>query len=374
MKKFMNKRNEHTPVTVYENGLCGLSVNKGYVDFDKDSESNLKVCVLSRIHYTESQRVYPIKNVWHLFKAIKAEVSIHPTGCVLWAITRFEIGNFEVTFWQVSRDIISALSEDFRLLIPETYLMSQELTKKGLYQIGAKRPLFFSNQGNQCKSALKDELLPTIERFKLASAVSLDTSVIEIDDQEYAGLLRNGVSKRKHWLQLGLWVKKAKTVHVNWSKWLWPATAAFGLLAVYFLALNLFVSHRLEVTSTELKEQRKEMSAFITQETKLRSARKQVSSYKALIDNNPGLSTLSGILVPLNQSDSNLNIRNIELNGNEAILRLTSSSATKTLNLLASNPIVGSIDFTSTIVKSADQLDMFEVTLTLVNGGANGQK
>ena len=102
-------------------------------------------CIVAREHYIEEQRTYPINNFYHLLKIINSEKkTIAPFESeTFWAITNFKPGEWQVTYWSVQKHVVNILRQQFKILLPESYLLIRALSSNGLYDIGEERGIFF---------------------------------------------------------------------------------------------------------------------------------------------------------------------------------------------------------------------------------------
>lgn len=370
----LKKKERASQILIYENGLCRLSEADGSLSSEADGLKQ-KVCFLSRTHYTETQKTYPIKNVLHLYRAINAELKTRSNGKVLWAVTNFELGNFEVTFWFVRQDVASFLAEKFLLVIPETFAIAKNLDE-GLYQIGRTRPLFVNKYAARTTTALKDYLIPTIHRFKHLAAVPQGTVVNELDDRDYVSLLSRALSSKMVWLQPGFYIKDQSVTkrQIDWEGWKWPVIGGAAVVLAYFVGLGVYLDNQVTQTELDIAQQRKQMSAFLNLESRLKRVETLAEAHVSVSELNPGLSVFYQAIGQLSSLDPSASIRSFDVKGNQAVIQFTSNSATTTLNQLSKVLAVTSIDLTSTIVKNRENFELFEITLTFSQEVSDGTK
>lgn len=326
-----------------------------------------RVCLLSRQHYVETQKEYPVKNIYHLFKMIKAEArTIAPfEGHTFWAITKAEVGNWQVSYWSVSSDTHNLLKESFRYVLPESYLLRKAIEHDTLYDIEGIDGLYSLWLNNKFYSAAKDSLIYSPQRFlQVVNALNHQSESKKLDTKAYYDLLDSQARNAQFYLSPGLILKRESVKRdFDWKQWKIPFMAGGVAMLAYAVIASFYLESQLDQLDKTIGEQRREMSQLIKLESQEKALSARLGGYDHIYKNYPGIAKVLSLLN--NDKLDSLTVTNFELNGRQVILRGLAIQATPVFEALSSQALVSNIDFTSPITKTREGLERFELTFNI---------
>lgn len=343
-------------VYMYTNGLYQLKNSDWEVsDLTCFDIKNWKsaACIVAREHYVEEQRTYPITNFYHLLKIIQAEKqNIAPFESeTFWAITQFKPGQWQVTYWSIQKHVVDILRKQFKVLLPESYLLARSFSDDGVYDIGEKRGLFLHKKDNTFVCMIKDSLINSVDRFcSLLDSSDQNNSVITVSDSDYQQHLAEQFRKIPPYLLVGLWISSTKkAASFNAEIWKKPLIIGGAVLLIYTASVTSYLQSKEATLDAQLGEKRKDMSLLLKTETELRQLVEKQEAYQLLGNQYPSISNLIALIVPIREQGAQL--QQIQLNGYSAVIRGSADSATKVFSELDANPLITNVDFDSSIRK-----------------------
>ena len=121
--------------------------------------SKLRWLILSREHYFETSKEYPIANKRDLVKALRFDDNKAPfEGVTLQHIERINEQSHRVTFWVINPNVLEELNAHPWLVFPESYLLAIALNNNiNLATIEClNKTLFISKTGQGIVSGVKN--------------------------------------------------------------------------------------------------------------------------------------------------------------------------------------------------------------------------
>lgn len=307
-------------------------------------------CILTRQHYVEFQKEYPISNVYHLYKVIKAEVAtISPfPGRVVWAITRFQPKNWQVTFWAIPQQVVDELQVSFKFIVPESLLLFLSVEDESISSFGsdAERVFVYRAKGGFV-STKSDGLVVNTEHFaRMVNRFDLVSNVSEYSEEAMTQLLVKRLAGLPFRYLPGLILSKnaqptsfLQVMQRNKG----PLIASVAVLGAYAAGISWYFSLQNGQLDSELTEKRSEMSKLLDEESRATAMSSQVLAIQTLEASYPGI---DGVLKELaNLPEIDLTISNIEIVGDTVTLRGVSSSSTDIFSALSSGRVFSSVEF-----------------------------
>lgn len=327
-------------------------------------------CILGRQHYVEVQKSYPMHNIYHLYKVIKAEsLSLSSfSGKVLWAITGFKPGNWQVTYWLIPDDVLLEVAPYFKLVIPESLLLAQAQEKDGLYCFGEQNSkVFLYKQGVKFDSINADSLIGDESRFaNLVNRYDLLPNLVHFSEADTAQLLTQQLASLPKYLLLGLWLhtKRTRFSLKKFSSFKIPALISSVLVGCYVIGVSWHLTQSSTVLDAALASKRVEMSKLLKQEQKVKMIKKQLIAYYDLQKANPGGARLINELEKA--SDGDMQVINIGIVGDIVTLRAVAPSATAIFRSLSELDSIDSVEFMGSISEDrVTKLEKFAVSFVL---------
>lgn len=363
-KRLINRRPSLFKLVKYSQGIFSYENNEwNFLQSNFLSFNNWRhaACMLARKHYSEYQREYPIGNVYHLYKVIQSEVkSIAPfEGKVFWAITRFELKNWQVTYWAVPQDVVDELSGQFLFVIPESLALISSAKNESLSCYGeGNESVFVYKSGDVSCSLLADGMINSLSRFaSVVNRYDLLDSAVTYHPSQVDALLKEFVENVQLYKLPGLMLSTNKEKRkFNWSKYRTVALSFIIPLVIYASFFSWFIAEKNTRLDIELQERRADMSQLLSKEKKLNSATQTLLEYKRLEEANPGLSKVLVLLSSLITDGTK--IEGLELVGKNVTVRGTTTSATTFFSALSGSTQTQSVEFLGAI--SEDRLTKME--------------
>ena len=329
------------------------------------------VCVISKEHYIESTRQYPIANIAHLYRIVRAEAqTISPYGNKsLWAITgRDKASNsYTVTYWSL-KPVPDEITEHFRWIVPESLLLKEMLSSDIAYQLsGQKTKFFYYSREVGTKIMFEDHLVPTIQRFSELVSGSGKVEVQLIDD-DYSSRLAAEVKTLNPIYWPGLFVAKQESKQLSLTDYKWPAVVSAAALLIYAVSVSSYQSYKLESLQSEVDEKQALVSSVVEKENQ---ALENITKWKTYLDlkrDYPGVvNVYVGIADSLAKTDAKLS--NIRVQGSLVTLYGLSPSATKTFESLATLHGFSDVKLDGNInIDRSTQLERFIIKLQYTGG------
>ncbi|WP_394146031.1 PilN domain-containing protein [Vibrio atypicus] len=356
---------------LYANGIHQLD-GKEWVSCEHQdlTFSNWKDCavILSREHYVEQQKSYPVTNLVHLMRVIKVESqTLSPFGGkTFWSVVGKSSSGWLVTYWSVPQDVIASLIGKFKVVLPESLLLAKSV-ENGIFETIGKRGLFLYKQGHHFQSAIKNNLISNSDYFcNLVNRDDLVSQTTFLTHEEYQSRLIQSYKKCNPLLLPGLLIpSQQRSFDVARIKaWKKPAIMASVLMLSYAVGLSLYLSKQEEYYEQLLAGKQQEMRQLLKQEQQLNEIITYIEDYQFFTDSNPGLVMLLHSLVGVEKLD--VQISRLDLTGNQVNISGLAPSATDLFSYLSKQPQIRNLDFSSTISKDRQTgLDRFQLTFTL---------
>nr|WP_140285548.1 PilN domain-containing protein [Vibrio parahaemolyticus] len=375
MENMINKKlhNWQLPLKpyLYANGIHQLD-GKDWVSCEQQdlTLSSWRDCavILSREHYVEQQKCYPVSNLVHLMRVIKVETqTLSPFGGqTFWSIVGKAPSGWLVTYWSVPQDVIVGLMGKFKVVLPESLLLAESVDN-GIFETVGERGLFLYKQDNHFQSAIKNNLINSSHYFcNLVNRDDLVSQSTLLSYEDYQSRLILSFKKCNLLLLPGLVIPSKKEAFdiERLKEWKKPAIVAVALLLSYAVGLSIYLNKQEEHYDQLLAGKQQEMRQLLAQERQLGEVITYIEDYQFFTDSNPGLIVLLTSLEGVEELD--VQISRVDLTGNQVNISGLAPSATSLFSFLSQQPQISNLDFSSTISKDRQTgLDRFQLTFTL---------
>jgi len=238
--------------------------------------AKLRWLILSREHYFETTKEYPIANKRELKQALHFDDNKAPfEGITLQHIERINEQSHRVTFWVINPNVLEGLPCNPWLIFPESYLLAKTLNKDiNLATIKCfNKTLFISKTGQGVFSGVQSPQTPNIESFSFSTGSPLNANseqpyITKADD--FVDLLLTGLKSLNHASLPNFLVTLN---NFNWQSYPWKQA---GIIAstvfIIYLALS---SGWLVIEQQQLDQQLTEKKSQVNQALTLQKAYKQ---------------------------------------------------------------------------------------------------
>ena len=231
---------------------------------DADTKTKkLRWLILSREHYFETSKEYPIANKRDLKQALQFDDNKAPfKGVTLQYIERINEQTHRVTFWVINPKTFDKLALKPWLILPESYLLAKALNENiNLATIEClDKTLFISQTGQGIFSGVKSPQTPTVESFAFATGSPISPNgeqYYSANATEFITLLTAGITSLNVTSFSGFLVNLH---NVNRSNYPWKqAGVMFCVVLASYLVLSsgwlVFKQQWLEQQLVSQKEQ-----------------------------------------------------------------------------------------------------------------------
>ena len=249
-----------------------------------DKPAKLLWLILSREHYFETTKEYPIANKRELKQALRFDDNKAPfEGVTLHHIERINEQSHRVTFWVINPKALAGLPNRPWLIFPESYLLANALkTKVNLATIAClNKTLFISKTGQGLFSGVQSSQTANIESFAFSTGSPINTDsehhfIAKADD--FIGLLITGL-KSLNYTHLPNFLVSSDDI--NWQNYPWKQA---GVITSIVLAIYLALSSGwLVVKQQQLEQQLSEQTVEVNQALTLQKAYQLELQWKNLL-------------------------------------------------------------------------------------------
>jgi len=352
----------------YSSELLAFTDSKETLPVDSVT-GRVPLVIVARHHYLESTQCYPIKNLYHLYKVIKAEVAKASLiqQKLFWSITGKNESGYVVTYWQIA----CALTDRFdkcTFVVPESYLLALYARSSGHRILATESDvLFFLGDEGKQFSTFKSPLVPTVERFLELSGVVEPEPVHMLSNEEYLRVISCELDNLSLYQLIGLYnPKQEKLSQINWLNLKWPATVFCSSLALYASFVSFYQEYQLGVVQSEISTKQELISEISMIELKVKEIESSNQYYNRLNDNYPGAILFYQLLHPA-LMETETRLTNFRLNGNVAKIYGLAPSATKVLEMLVNIEEFSSVKLDGTVTTARSGNERFVIELVLKN-------
>ena len=322
--------------------------SSGAIRLTPDSSNQLgKIVILSREHYYESVKDYPIASRAELKKALQMAQQHQPiAGMQFQQIQRLDAHNHRVNSWVVEPQSFASLNGQPLLLLPESKLLAAALPE-GAYQIA--RPsgeLFLCRSEHQAFSALPTPQLQSLETFCYMAGFPVEKAQPSIAAQQLFSQLCTGVAQS---------LPQALLTFLNGQtqlkQWPWKPLAALtgASLAAYFAATSAWLLYQNHQLDTQLVDNAAGVEAGLDLKRQYRDAIAQAERLAAPTSYSAAYWQVWPLLVAVQNSGSQL--KRLDYQSGSLTIYGTSPQASELLNHLQQQPWVSALEIAAPIRK-----------------------
>ncbi|MBL0710114.1 MAG: hypothetical protein JJV99_03705 [Colwellia sp.] len=214
--------------------------------------------ILSREHYFETSKEYPIANKHDLKQALQFDDNKAPfEGVTLQHIERINEQSYRVTFWVINPKVMSSIDFSPWLILPETYVLAKALNENiNLATIeGLNKTLFISKTGQGVFSGIQSPQTPSLENFAFSTGSPINVNnenneqYFIANNKAFVGLLQKGLKSLNITKLQGFMVNVNS---INWQNYPWKQA---GIITTVVLTVYLMLSSSWLVVKQQLLEQ-----------------------------------------------------------------------------------------------------------------------
>ena len=316
-----------------------------------DAEQQFRACklplvVVSREHYKEAYKEYPIVDRKDLSEILRHEFSEY-------AVKLTTQQNDSVTGVQVlspTDAVLELLKEKLCVWLPDSLLLGTEAVPQQLEIFeGGSQELFVFRKASRIYSTLKSGAFANPEYFLFAIGADAATPVVRFSEKDMATRLLSGISSLDSTSVLSLLRSQSCRYHIE-NLTHWPSLLVGSVsAALLFLGLQLgYLNLKAEILTGDIKAQ--QVAKVLRQqkdlENKVQLLNEIQSSQSSLSSSYPIWSTLTKMM----ENGITLIFFSIEEQGFS--VRAKARSATSALELVRGLDLVKSAEFNSSIGQS----------------------
>lgn len=315
-------------------------------------KQNFACILLSRQHYHEVQKAYPVESKSELTKILKLELNGQKQ------IALYRIGDYKnkqriVTFAYLSEQTLSQYPQLKQFTcIPESWLIGTSYTNKLVKVASYKFAFWLYHSSEKTQSHQVKGLFSASAAFCAAVGVSDSVEAINISELDVITLFRqNCISLLVEYKQ-GLWVSKGNQSKFDFLQLMPGVVSCFTILIIYTYGMSYYLEYQLEsqqIQQNKLVENAGEL--FLLQKTIEKQSEKINMLEQALQRQGVPL-TLWKNLQPLYKKEE-VRFKKVTAIANNAItIMVEAPKATDILELLGKQNGVHEAKFISDIVKN----------------------
>lgn len=326
---------------VLSDRLRRLVLKDGKAVFDDNfSDTNTAdIVILTKEHYSEQNRTFPISSRRELTKILSLEAQ-NSQDILLYAIGDYIDGKRNVLCWTIQRQVFQSHQLSPLIVIPESALLLNRDENK-LYSVTRlDKTFWFVKRQNDVLSAQKKGLINNVEMFLASAGINAQIERCELSEQQYLDkvtedlaviMLRNlkGFNPGLRQLKSIDWLS-----HVKFSGF-----AAIALLVGYFSLTSLYLNMRLDSArsvQSEYADKTKDVFMLKGQLTKIEQKHQKLA---ALADKLSAPNVVWRFLGPLIQKGYTVAQINLLPSG-MYIIRFEAPKATDVIEVLKADPQV----------------------------------
>lgn len=251
-----------------------------------EKTAKLRWLILSREHYFETSKEYPIANKNDLKQALQFDDDKAPfEGVTLQHIERINEQSHRVTFWVINPKVLDSLNVLPWLILPESFVLAKALNKNtNLATIECiNKTLFISKTGQGIFSGIQSAQTPNVEcfAFSTGSPINVDNDQhLLASAKDFVGLLVTGLKS------LSLANIKGFVVNlndINWQGYPWKQTAIITtiVLTFYLMLSSGWLVIKQELLDQQLTAQKMQVNQALSLQ---KNYQQQLQWQKVLVD------------------------------------------------------------------------------------------
>lgn len=327
------------------------------------ANQTLPVVILAREHYQEFVRSYPVTQISEL-KAVLAQ-EYAEKSMVFHYVAPVDNNQRTVCTFVIANGVEEQLAKSW-LILPETLLLwLSEDFKNRILSVQGACPYFFYGGDKVPVSQRKGLLCQTDDAFKLVQGIPVHTDAVPLSDMQLSEVLVKALLASWTDKSIGNFVRLPTGGHS--SKTLKQAVSAVSITALLYMAASSFYLTQ-AIDNTEVK-----LQALGTDIGDLLSAQQQyeqiVTDYQLYFEQRNTKSYFAHIWLVLSEAqavESDLELSNLALEGNEIVLRGRTARATELLAKLKASPHVATARFSAPVLRENDK-ESFVIAVKLHN-------
>ena len=330
----------------------------------------LRWLILSREHYFETSKIYPIANKRELKQAIHFDDEKGPfDGLTLHHIERIDEQNHRVTFWVVEPNILEKYRLTPWLILPESFILAHAL-KDGVELASIERinkKLFISKTGLGVFSGVQSSQIQDLESFAFSTGSPLhEDGGNYFTRHEFIGFLAKGLSSLNVSKLQGFFTLNANKLSLNSFPWKVSAVLSVSVFSVYLSLSSLWLIYKEHQLTNEIKAQQSQVNEALT----LQRAFQQELQWQKLLftptqNISPHWDTWKILLEAVNVGAQ---FKNLEFKNKIVTFHGTADESVKATDILAKlsdNPKVQSASFSQPVRKYRGKED-FVISFSFV--------
>jgi hypothetical protein len=201
--------------------------------------------LLSRQHYQEIQKSYPVENKKELVKILKLELKGEKRASL------YRIGNYKnkkriVTFAYINE---KSLENHHQLqpfmCIPESWLIGEHSFKKLTQVQSFKAPYWLYQSKENSQSQQVKGMFSNAEAFCAAVGISYSEEPVIISESEVVALFRNSVVSILLKYNSGLWVSKSNKQALDILQFTPAMLGGGATLVIYLFSMSYYLDYKL---------------------------------------------------------------------------------------------------------------------------------
>jgi len=323
----------------------------GKIQFIKaDASFRPKLLILSRNHYQESIKQYPITDKTELKKVLtlNSNSDFDTTEQVHWKILGSDNSSHAVNFWIPDTTILNQYTPIF--WFPESLLVAANASQESIFEILTEVNWYLYSKGKEggCISLINGPVINNVDLFQSSVGISHDKPISIINKGELAQSLVDGLIKQSTLDIITFFIQKPDTDQPFnvWPrlKWSFLGIVAYFLISSAYLLLHL----------NGLEQQNLKSKVNVQQAMQVRSEVdhliEQLEVEKGTLENRQFTIYVWEILSPLLETD--MLLTQIYYSDGRYRITGTASKAIELLKLLAQNRLVVEAKFDAPVAKT----------------------
>ncbi len=344
----------------HQGGLGFAKQGQGWIFQPNEQKSG--ILVLSREHYQEFVRSYPITVLSELNSVLTQEYIAQPL--VFHAIAEVDNNRRQVCTFVVDQTLAPELSGCW-LVIPETWLLWLSSPKSQMLFVSSPTKYFCYSGDKVPISQRVSVLCQSADAFKVVQGIPAQTSVVEVSQHALADKLARAMSLAlvhpglRNFLRLPSGENKAQVL-----KQALMVTALASVL--YLVGSSLYLNLRISSTEYRLSQLSSDVGDLLIAQQRYEQIAQDYEKYltERLGWHYSGHIWL--VLAQAQQKDKDLELTSIVMDGENLIVRGQTARATDLLAMLKANADVQSASFVAPVV-NAQGKESFVVAIRLVD-------
>ncbi|PCH94200.1 MAG: hypothetical protein COB83_12260 [Gammaproteobacteria bacterium] len=244
----------------------------------------LRWLILSREHYFETSKEYPIANKQDLKQALRFDDDKAPfEGVTLQHIERINEQSHRVTFWVINPNVLDNLDYTPWLILPESYVLAKALNENiNIATIECiNKTLFISKTGRGIFSGVQSPQTPNLESFAFStgSPISVNSEqYFMANAKDFVGLLRTGLKSLTLTKLQGFVINSNS---INWQNYPWKQAGV--ITTIVFTVYLMLSSGWLVFKQQQLEQQLIAQKTQVNQALSLQKKYQQQLQWQAVL-------------------------------------------------------------------------------------------